>query len=276
MLKATYIFSTKYLVDDYKEDLQFLVACVLGNRSYREDMYDQNLCKAIQTFEEEGIVDIDFAGARFSSNFWRYMVAAIIHAKGRFVIHDTRDKDRNEFFQELIRIAEEEEPDTKPLPPRPKTINDLGTWVNNLDPETIYNVTSINDCPEFLTIIQLMRPEIRIKASYAPWFKYIQNAFSEVLNNESTDFWYITNATNDTIWHTECDASGKVHITNLGDMPKKEFINKYTVIPREIGTVRYNPATASPAWQRAVKDVTNDVVKYLAKKPRTMLTYWEV
>lgn len=272
MLKASEIFSTKYLTGDYIEDIRFLVACTLSGAEYKENMWDQALKHAIEKFREDGAIKIDMADATATHNVWKELTNLTVQYKDRFVLVDTVDERRNEFLETMQRESRRVLPEMKGLPPKPRYVSELAEYVQNLDPVYIYDATYLDAHPEFIAVLQLLRPELQFRVNFKPLFNYLRERFNDVLVYEQTRYKYIP-ANTDSYWETEVEGDDTVHIVNIGNIGRLEFLQKYVCIPWEIGEVPYVMSKFSKRWESAVKVIMADVQAYLDEHPNIMYTY---
>lgn len=272
MLKASEIFSTKYLTGDYIEDIRFLVACTLSGAEYKENMWDQALKYAIEKFREDGAIKIDMADATATHNVWKELTNLTVQYKDRFVLVDTVDERRNEFLETMQRESRRVLPEMKELPPKPRYVSELAEYVRNLDPVYIYDATYLDSHPEFIAVLQLLRPELQFRVNFKPLFNYLRERFNDVLVYEQTRYKYIP-ANTDSYWETEVEGDDTVHIVNIGNIGRLEFLQKYVCIPWEIGEVPYVMSKFSKRWESAVKVIMADVQAYLDEHPNIMYTY---
>lgn len=272
MLKASEIFSTKYLTGDYIEDIRFLVACTLSGAEYKENMWDQALKHAIEKFREDGAIKIDMADATATHNVWKELTNLTVQYKDRFVLVDTVDERRNEFLETMQRESRHVLPEMKELPPKPRYVSELAEYVQNLDPVYIYDATYLDAHPEFIAVLQLLRPELQFRVNFKPLFNYLRERFNDVLVYEQTRYKYIP-ANTDSYWETEVEDDDTVHIVNIGNIGRLEFLQKYVCIPWEIGEVPYVMSKFSKRWESAVKVIMADVQAYLDEHPNIMYTY---
>lgn len=272
MLKASEIFSTKYLTGDYIEDIRFLVACTLSGAEYKENMWDQALKHAIEKFREDGAIKIDMADATATHNVWKELTNLTVQYKDRFVLVDTVDERRNEFLETMQRESRRVLPEMKELPPKPRYVSELAEYVQNLDPVYIYDATYLDAHPEFIAVLQLLRPELQFRVNFKPLFNYLRERFNDVLVYEQTRYKYIP-ANTDSYWETEVEGDDTVHIVNIGNIGRLEFLQKYVCIPWEIGEVPYVMSKFSKRWESAVKVIMADVQAYLDEHPNIMYTY---
>lgn len=272
MLKASEIFSTKYLTGDYIEDIRFLVACTLSGAEYKENMWDQALKHAIEKFREDGAIKIDMADATATHNVWKELTNLTVQYKDRFVLVDTVDERRNEFLETMQRESRRVLPEMEELPPKPRHVSELAEYVQNLDPVYIYDATYLDAHPEFIAVLQLLRPELQFRVNFKPLFNYLRERFNDVLVYEQTRYKYIP-ANTDSYWETEVEGDDTVHIVNIGNIGRLEFLQKYVCIPWEIGEVPYVMSKFSKRWESAVKVIMADVQAYLDEHPNIMYTY---
>lgn len=272
MLKATEIFSTRYITDDYIEDLQFLIDCTYYGKEYRENMWDQALKRAIEHFKQDGIIKIDMANSSATSNVWKELTKFVARYGDKFVLTDSEDDRREEFLSTMQRESKRKLPEMKELPPKPRQVSELSEYVKKLDPVYIYDATYLDDHPEFITILQLLRPELQFRVNFKPLFTYLRERFNEVLVYEQNKFKYIP-ANTDSYWETEVEDDNTVHIVNIGNIDRNEFLQKYICIPWEIGEVPYVMSKFSDRWSAAVRVILEDVQAYLDEHPNIMYTY---
>lgn len=273
MKKLSEILGTIYLTNDYIADIEYMVSFVRENRPCPRDIYAVGIRDAVDEFLVEGKISLDLAGTRFTDRVWSVLSDKVSQYPNLFEIIDSEDEERNLFLTVMQQEIRNGTPETIELPPKPINMLAFPGYVESLSTTEVYDVTGYADHPEFITLIQLMCPDVKIKANYRRLFEYIQKRFAEVLVRESQSFTYIP-AKVDNFWHAEVDENGEVHVVNIGNMSKADFLRRYTCIPAEIGSKMYTLQDYSDLWRRAVEDVIRDVVAFLGERPNIIANYF--
>lgn len=271
------ILGTKYLTADYADDLRFLLEQtqrgVSTRARYEGNIFALPVKEAINAFIEAGQADIDIIDCRFVGAVWN--VIRMWATKYPDIIHfyDSGDSERDVFIRTMCYESVHRNVASAKLPIKPASIEDLAEWAQRLDPAEVYDATAYNKHPEFILLLQLFRPEIQVIGSYKDMFDYGKRVLSRVLLEECHEFLYIPGIV-DEFWTTRLNNDGTVHIVNIGNIPKREFITKYRCIPADVGSKQFIAATSSDAWREGVAQILKDVAAYLAKRPITIDTYY--
>lgn len=271
------ILGTKYLTADYADDLRFLLEQTqrgISTRArYEGNIFALPVKEAINAFIEAGQADIDIIDCRFVGAVWN--VIRMWATKYPDIIHfyDSGDSERNVFIRTMCYESVHRNVASAKLPIKPASIEDFAEWAQRLDPAEVYDATAYNKHPEFILLLQLFRPEIQVIGSYKDMFDYGKRVLSRVLLEECHEFLYIPGIV-DEFWTTRLNNDGTVHIVNIGNIPKREFITKYRCIPADVGSKQFIAATSSDAWREGVAQILKDVAAYLAKRPITIDTYY--
>lgn len=271
------ILGTKYLTADYADDLRFLLEQtqrgVSTRARYEGNIFALPVKEAINAFIEAGQADIDIIDCRFVGAVWN--VIRMWATKYPDIIHfyDSGDSERDVFIRTMCYESVHRNVASAKLPIKPASIEDFAEWAQRLDPAEGYDATAYNKHPEFILLLQLFRPEIQVIGSYKDMFDYGKRVLSRVLLEECHEFLYIPGIV-DEFWTTRLNNDGTVHIVNIGNIPKREFITKYRCIPADVGSKQFIAATSSDAWREGVAQILKDVAAYLAKRPITIDTYY--
>lgn len=271
------ILGTKYLTADYAEDLRFLLeqtqrGISTGTR-YEGNIYTLQVKEAINAFIEAGRADIDIVDCRFVGAVWNVIRMWATKYPDIIQFTDSGDNERDAFIRTMCYESVHKNVATCKLPIKPASIEDFAEWAQRLDPNEVYDAMAYNKHPEFLLLLQLFRPEIQIIGSYKDMFDYGKRVLSRVLWEECHEFLYIPGIV-DEFWMTRLSDNGTVHVVNIGDIPKREFITKYKCIPADVGSKQFIAATSSDAWREGVAQILKDVAAYLSKRPITIGTYY--
>lgn len=273
-MKVKDIFSTQWLTNDYVEDIQYLSDCVFGGQKENPKMWDQTLYEAILHFREQGYVDMDFAGSQVTNKVWETLDIMYRSHEGHVHYYDTEDEQRNFFFESYEGSFKNNKKEYEQLPAKPLSMKAMPKWVNDLQSDVTYDCISYDSHPEFLAMIQMMRPDIKMRCMNRSLFKYIHEKFFMNLVKEATEFRYITNA-GDYYWNVEVDDDGNVQLLNTGTMTKRDFVEKYSCIPKWIGERRFDKRNATNYEEAAVRDILKDVEVFLAERPLTIKAIFE-
>lgn len=271
------ILGTKYLTADYADDLRFLLEQTqrgISTRArYEGNIFALPVKEAINAFIEAGQANIDIIDCRFVGAVWN--VIRMWATKYPDIIHfyDSGDSERDVFIRTMCYESVHRNVASAKLPIKPASIEDFAEWAQRLDPAEVYDATAYNKHPEFILLLQLFRPEIQVIGSYKDMFDYGKRVLSRVLLEECHEFLYIPGIV-DEFWTTRLNNDGTVHIVNIGNIPKREFITKYRCIPADVGSKQFIAATSSDAWREGVTQILKDVAAYLAKRPITIDTYY--
>lgn len=268
------IFNTKWLTDDYVEDINYMRECVLENKKVNPNMWQRSLYEAIMYFREKGHMDLDFAGVQISTKVWERLDLLVHSYKGKVTLLDSADEHRGKFLAEYMDSVLMEAPKYEELPPKPASIKQLPAWVKSLRVDCIYNGIYYDSHPEFIAIIQLMRPEVKLRCMNKSLFKYLNEKFKMSIAKEETEFRYVMYKS-DTFYETEADEDGNVYVLNVGTMSLDDFTSNYCCIPKWIGEQPYNKYRATPYQVDAVKEISEDVQVFLAERPLTIKTIFE-
>lgn len=271
------ILGTKYLTADYADDLRFLLEQTqrgISTRArYEGNIFALPVKEAINAFIEAGQADIDIIDCRFVGAVWNVIRMWATKYPGIIHFYDSGDSERDVFIRTMCYESVHRNVASAKLPIKPASIEDFAEWAQRLDPVEVYDATAYNKHPEFILLLQLFRPEIQVIGSYKDMFDYGKRVLSRVLLEECHEFLYIPGIV-DEFWTTRLNNDGTVHIVNIGNIPKREFITKYGCIPADVGSKQFIAATSSDAWREGVAQILKDVAAYLAKRPITIDTYY--
>lgn len=266
------VLNTIYLTKDYRVELEYLLSHVASGRKCTEDIYAQGVKDAVNRAVDAGRIEIDLADCRFVTEIMDLLFIYAGNYPDKIILSDTADQERNRFLETRRYEQTHKNEPNQLLPPKPASMEEFVAWASQLNPSIIYDAHEYDKHPEFLIFLQLLRPEIKIIASYTSMFKYAKDVFSVVLLYESREFLYIPSNV-DEFWDTRVDENDMVHVVNVGDITRKEFVAKYLCMPAEIGQKQFTSA-ASQDWKDCVRRVILDVTSYLADRPTTIATYF--
>lgn len=273
-MKALDIFNTQWLTDDYVDDIRYLNERVFGGLPVNHNMYDRSLYEAIMQSLELGEVHIDFAGVQMSTKVWTEFDSLYRNHKDRVFYEDTKDPDRNKFLYTFMESFNNDFGELAELPEKPSKIQQLPKYVNDLKTNVVYDCTGYDKHPEFIAIIQLMRPDIKMKCMHRSLFNYIHEKFLMYLMYDETEFKYITSH-GDYFWTTSVDSDNRVRLLNIGVMQKEDFVQKYVCVPKWFGERRHDKLHATKYEKQAVENISKDVLAFLAERPLTIKAIFE-
>lgn len=267
------VLNTKYLTKDYLSELEFLFSHVVSGQMCTEEIYAKNVKDAINRAVASKELCLDLADCRFVASMRDILFVYANRYSDIITLRDTADSERDRFLVTQRQEHLNKNVAQRKLPPKPINIERLVGWVEDLDPEVIYDAHDYDNYPEFILLIQLMRPSIRTISAYRKMFDYAKDVFSLVLLEESEDYLYIPSGV-DEFWDAHVNENNDVYVINMGYLPRAEFIAKYPCMPAEIGSKQFVYDLASPAWRDGMRQVLVKVKNFLAERPTTIATYF--
>lgn len=274
MIVLREVFDTVYFTNDYCPRIEYLLSCIRNSNTCDKNIWAHKVKDAINTEIGNTPVVIDFAGARMTNKVVDMLRSMLMQYPGTISYIDSEDEHRDKFLREWTMESMLPKKNKIPLPPQPTNITDFIAWIQELDNSVIWDALCYVDTPEVATFVQLMRPELQFIMPYMKLFEYIKDVFKSVLLLECDEFLYIPGKIDEPI-SAYVNEQGMVHIVNIGDIPKQEFITKYPCIPAFIGKVAYTDSTGTPLMRDAVRHVINDVLRRLNERPTTIGSYFK-
>lgn len=77
------IFNTKWLTDDYVEDINYMRECVLENKKVNPNMWQRSLYEAIMYFREKGHMDLTSQEFKSQQKYGSVWICWYTRTKGR-------------------------------------------------------------------------------------------------------------------------------------------------------------------------------------------------
>lgn len=257
------IVGTKYLTNDYAERIDYIFSRVVGNGEIPADIY----MKSALEYMKSGDLQVDIADCRFT----RKVFEVLERYMGKITFQDTEDPNRDEYFRIAPQLRNRHSCE---LPVKPPDAKMFATWAQTLKSDEIYNGHPYDAHPEFIVMLELMRPEVDVVISYKALMNYTKRVFRSALLHCTNSFLYVPGLY-DSYWETELNPDGTVTVLNSGNIPLEDFVNEYPCMPAWIGQKVFLPGEASTRVNDGVKQVAVDVDRFLRERPITIDSYFK-
>lgn len=274
------ILNTKYLTDDYADDVRYLLnkyyACRSSGTAFTEDIYAKGISEAINTGLQSGMLELDLNDCRFTGAVWT-VLATIKEHQDCVVLFDSGDEAREEFIRSYMSFSNKYSglPVVTSLPGRPEDLPSMSNWIKQLRRDVVYNLVTeeYTKNPAFLLAINLLAPDILMDISNGEFIAYAKRVFSKYMLEECTEFYYMFGKQTEFL-EARVNENGRVLIPNIGEYDKSTFIQKFQCMPHFIGNETVVYSKASPALKYAIQVIMQDTLTYLKERPVTIESYF--
>lgn len=220
-IKLRDIFSTTYFPKPYKKYISQTIIAVEDTSIDVSNAFFTNIKDAILEMREKDVIELDIAGCALCGDVQFYLYSL----PGKYRLIDTEDTVRDRYVRMKDEYVTEE---AIPLNFQEGNEDQLIKYINSLDSSRIYK--SNGTSKELLSLLLLVRPEIKLECSVSIVFEYIKSVYIDYYKNHKS--WYVD--FNDTIFPIEEDSDGTYTLPGERySISRPTFLGRYKQVPKE-------------------------------------------
>lgn len=220
-IKLRDIFSTTYFPKPYNKYILEVIDAVEDQEVDVSKAFFTNVRDAILEMRGRDIIELDIAGCALCADVQFYLYSL----PDKYKLIDTEDAVRDRY----VRMKDEYvKGEAIPLRFEEGNEDELIEYINSLDSNRIYK--SNGTSKELLSLLLLVRPEIKLECSVSIVFDYIKSVYIDYYKNHKS--WYVD--FNDTIFPIEEDSDGTYTLPGERySISRSTFLGKYKQVPKD-------------------------------------------